>query len=202
MLVFCPRLRAVYIYATQTVPDKTLEFFSRLIAPHLSTIYVICEGCDGHSRAGGKNEDCVERRLMDKMWKECMEDKNGVEPVEEREKDAVEKATGEGVKGGEKDDAGKVNRESAKSENASVPDLDVTNNGIEIKMWMKCDETSCVLDLERSGMYDTFNDLSDCETSVRVKCRNRLYFVPTPLKVRNELLHSCVVRVSATVRSE
>ena len=91
---------------------------------------------------------------------------------------------------------------SAKSENASVPDLDVTNNGIEIKMWMKCDETSCVLDLERSGMYDTFNDLSDCETSVRVKCRNRLYFVPTPLKVRNELLHSCVVRVSATVRSE
>ena len=88
---------------------------------------------------------------------------------------------------------------SAKSENASVPDLAVTNNGIEIKMWMKCNETSCVLDLERSGMYDTFNDLSDCETSVRVKCRGEEYSVPTPLTVLFSVLQKYVIQVRTTV---
>ena len=89
-----------------------------------------------------------------------------------------------------------------KDENANVPDLDVTNNGIEIKMWMKCNETSCALDLELSGTYDTYNDLSDCETSVRVKCRGEEYSVPTPLTVRKGTLKLYVVCVGVMAVNE
>ena len=44
MVILCPRLKEVYIYATVPVPDTTLEFLGRLIAPQLTKIYVICEG--------------------------------------------------------------------------------------------------------------------------------------------------------------
>lgn len=43
MVILCPRLKEVYIYATVPVPDTTLEFLGRLIAPQLTKIYVICE---------------------------------------------------------------------------------------------------------------------------------------------------------------
>ena len=85
-------------------------------------------------------------------------------------------------------------------EEKGTPDLEVKNNGIEIKMWMKCEEGSCVLDVERSGSYDSFNDLTDCETSVKVKCRNQEYMVPTPLSVHKDTLKPFVICVSvATV---
>ncbi len=90
--------------------------------------------------------------------------------------------------------------EKAKPEEKGTPDLEVKNNGIEIKMWMKCEEGSCVLDVERSGSYDSFNDLTDCETSVKVKCRNQEYMVPTPLSVHKDTLKPFVICVSvATV---
>ena len=90
--------------------------------------------------------------------------------------------------------------EKAKPEEKGTPDLEVKNNGIEIKMWMKCEEGSCVLDVERSGSYDSFNDLTDCETSVKVKCRNRTYSVPMPKSVDKTILVSSIVSVSvATV---
>lgn len=90
--------------------------------------------------------------------------------------------------------------EKAKPEEKGTPDLEVKNNGIEIKMWMKCEEGSCVLDVERSGSYDSFNDLTDCETSVKVKCRNRTYSVPMPKSVDKTIFVSSIVSVSvATV---
>ena len=90
--------------------------------------------------------------------------------------------------------------EKAKPEEKGTPDLEVKNNGIEIKMWMKCEEGSCVLDVERSGSYDSFSDLTDCETSVKVKCRNRTYSVPMPKSVDKTIFVSSIVSVSvATV---
>ena len=90
--------------------------------------------------------------------------------------------------------------EKAKPEEKGTPDLEVKNNGIEIKMWMKCEEGSCVLDVERSGSYDSFSDLTDCETSVKVKCRNRTYSVPMPKAVDKTIFVSSIVSVSvATV---
>ncbi len=85
--------------------------------------------------------------------------------------------------------------EKEEKEEKGTPDLEVKNNGIEIKMWMKCEEGSCVLDVERSGSYDSFNDLTDCETSVKVKCRNQEYMVPTPLSVHKDTLKPFVICV-------
>ena len=91
-------------------------------------------------------------------------------------------------------------KEPEEKEEKGTPDLEVKNNGIEIKMWMKCEEGSCVLDVERSGSYDSFNDLTDCETSVKVKCRNRTYSVPMPKSVDKTIFVSSIVSVSvATV---
>ena len=90
--------------------------------------------------------------------------------------------------------------EEKEPEEKKKPDLEVKNNGIEIKMWMKCEEGSCVLDVERSGSYDSFSDLTDCETSVKLKCRNRTYSVPMPKSVDQTILVSSIVSVSvATV---
>ena len=117
----------------------------------------------------------MEKRLLDSLWVQCKE-KNQEEEEKEEEKEPEEK------------------------EEKGTPDLEVKNNGIEIRMWMKCEEGSCVLDVERSGSYDSFNDLTDCETSVKVKCRNQEYMVPTPLSVHKHTLKPFVICVSvATV---
>ena len=117
----------------------------------------------------------MEKRLLDSLWVQCKE-KNQEEEEKEEEKEPEEK------------------------EEKGTPDLEVKNNGIEIKMWMKCEEGSCVLDVERSGSYDSFSDLTDCETSVKVKCRNRTYSVPMPKSVDKTIFVSSIVSVSvATV---
>ena len=104
------------------------------------------------------------------------------------------------TKVGEEPAEEKEAEEKAKPEEKGTPDLEVKNNGIEIKMWMKCEEGSCVLDVERSGSYDSFSDLTDCETSVKVKCRNRTYSVPMPKSVDKTIFVSSIVSVSvATV---
>ena len=116
----------------------------------------------------------MEKRLLDSLWVQCKE--KNQEEEEEEEKEPEEK------------------------EEKGTPDLEVKNNGIEIKMWMKCEEGSCVLDVERSGSYDSFSDLTDCETSVKVKCRNRTYSVPMPKSVDKTIFVSSIVSVSvATV---
>ena len=117
----------------------------------------------------------MEKRLLDSLWVQCKE-KNQEEEEKEEEKEPEEK------------------------EEKGTPDLEVKNNGIEIRMWMKCEEGSCVLGVERSGSYDSFNDLTDCETSVKVKCRNRTYSVPMPKSVDKTIFVSSIVSVSvATV---
>ena len=112
----------------------------------------------------------MEKRLLDSLWVQCKE-KNQEEEEKEEEKEPEEK------------------------EEKGTPDLEVKNNGIEIRMWMKCEEGSCVLDMERSGSYDSFNDLTDCETSVKVKCRNRTYSVPMPKSVDKTIFVSSIVSV-------
>ena len=113
------------------------------------------------------------------------EDKEEVKPAEKEKEEKEEK---------------EEEKETEEKEEKGTPDLEVKNNGIEIKMWMKCEEGSCVLDVERSGSYDSFSDLTDCETSVKVKCRNQEYMVPTPLSVHKDTLKPFVICVSvATV---
>ena len=86
--------------------------------------------------------------------------------------------------------------EKAKPEEKGTPDLEVKNNGIEIKMWMKCEEGSCVLDVERSGSYDSFSDLTDCETSVQLKYKDKSYMLPTPLRTDHDTLKEEALHVS------
>ena len=118
----------------------------------------------------------------------------GEKKVEEKEPEEKEKAEEK------KPEEQKVEEKPEEKEEKGTPDLEVKNNGIEIKMWMKCEEGSCVLDVERSGSYDSFNDLTDCETSVKVKCRNRTYSVPMPKSVDKTIFVSSIVSVSvATV---
>ena len=47
MFIFCPKLQEVYVYSTVTITKSTLEDLSRLIAPHLKTVYAISRNCDG-----------------------------------------------------------------------------------------------------------------------------------------------------------
>ena len=118
----------------------------------------------------------MEKRLLDSLWVRCQKENQEEEKKEEEEPAEEEK------------------------EEKGTPDLEVKNNGIEIKMWMKCEEGSCVLDVERSGSYDSFSDLCDCETSVKVKCRDRTYSVPMPKSVDRTILVSSIVSVGvATV---
>lgn len=86
--------------------------------------------------------------------------------------------------------------EEKEPEEKGTPDLEVKNNGIEIKMWMKCEEGSCVLDVERSGSYDSFNDLTDCETSVQLKYKDKSYMLPTPLRTDHDTLKEEALHVS------
>ena len=111
------------------------------------------------------------KRLLDSLWVQCKE-KNQEEEEKEEEKEPEEK------------------------EEKGTPDLEVKNNGIEIKMWMKCEEGSCVLDVERSGSYDSFNDLTDCETSVQLKYKDKSYMLPTPLRTDHDTLKEEALHVS------
>ena len=87
-------------------------------------------------------------------------------------------------------------KEPEEKEEKGTPDLEVKNNGIEIKMWMKCEEGSCVLDVERSGSYDSFSDLTDCETSVQLKYKDKSYMLPTPLRTDHDTLKEEALHVS------
>ena len=153
----------------------------------------------------------AEEKKLEESEEKKREEKKG--ETKEETKPAEEKKSAEEEKVEEKEPEEKEKAEEKKPEEQKVeekpeeekeekgtPDLEVKNNGIEIKMWMKCEEGSCVLDVERSGSYDSFNDLTDCETSVKVKCRNRTYSVPMPKSVDKTIFVSSIVSVSvATV---
>ena len=117
----------------------------------------------------------MEKRLLDSLWVQCKE-KNQEEEEKVEEKPEEEK------------------------EEKGVPDLEVKNNGIEIRMWMKCEEGSCVLDVERSGSYDSFSDLCDCETSVKVKYNDKSYMLPTPMRTDHDTLKEEALHVTLLTR--
>ena len=124
------------------------------------------------------------------MWKKCQK------RVEEEKEKGVKK---EEKKEEEEKEVKKEEKVEEKHTTQGTPTLSVKNNGIEIKMWMKCDKNSCVLDLTRSGSYDTFSDLSDCDTSVKVEFGNRLYNMPTAMQTHLSTLKNHALTVSVEV---
>ena len=165
------------------------------------------ESGDDESQEGvtGAEEKKLEESEEEKREEKKGETKEETKPAEEEpaeEKKAEEEKEPEEKEKAEekKPEEQKVEEKPEEKEEKGTPDLEVKSNGIEIKMWMKCEEGSCVLDVERSGSYDSFNDLTDCETSVKVKCRNRTYSVPMPKSVDKTIFVSSIVSVSvATV---
>ena len=226
----CPRLKCLCIFSDYPVPEKAMMLIGSLLRPVFHSLVVfsgcvlVCSRADGTAdkdvdvllrvlKWDKPNDDesqegvtGAEEKKLEESEEEKREEKKGEtkeetkpaeeEPAEEEPEEKKEEEKKEETKVEEKE----VEEKPEEKEEKGTPDLEVKNNGIEIKMWMKCEEGSCVLDVERSGSYDSFNDLTDCETSVKVKCRNRTYSVPMPKSVDKTIFVSSIVSVSvATV---
>ena len=191
----CPNLRQVFIYHTMPITLSDMQYVMCIIAPKLSKITLIGDGGVCHSRidvSGKKVEDptkSVGKSEPNEEKEKKVEEKKEEEKVEEEKEVKVE----------EEKEVKKEEKKEAKHTTQGTPTLSVKNNGIEIKMWMKCDKNSCVLDLTRSGSYDTFNDLSDCDTSVKVEFGNRLYTMPTAMQTHLSTLKNHALTVSVEV---
>ena len=141
-----------------------------------------------------KLEESEEKKPEEKKGETKEETKPAEEkkPAEEEPEEKKDEEKKEETKVEEKE----VEEKPEEKEEKGTPDLEVKNNGIEIKMWMKCEEGSCVLDVERSGSYDSFNDLTDCETSVQLKYKDKSYMLPTPLRTDHDTLKEEALHVS------
>lgn len=177
----CPNLNKLIIYHTVPISIVEIQCVLDMIAPNLAMISIFND--DGSCDAGMDASECKEvEHPAGSVSKPA--------PIEDKEMKNEEK---------------KVEREEEKEEveetptTQDTPILSVTSNGIEIKMWMKCDENSCVLDLNRSGSYDTFSDLSDCDTSVKVEYRKRMYTLPMIMETCLSALKGRVINVSVAV---
>ena len=226
----CPRLKCLCIFSDYPVPEKAMMLIGSLLRPVFHSLVVFSGCVLVCSRADGTADKDVDVLLRVLKWDKPNDDESqeGVTGAEEKKLEESEEEKREEKKGETKEETKPAEEEPAEEEpeekkdeekkeetkveekeveekpeekeEKGTPDLEVKNNGIEIKMWMKCEEGSCVLDVERSGSYDSFNDLTDCETSVKVKCRNRTYSVPMPKSVDKTILVSSIVSVSvATV---
>ena len=144
-----------------------------------------------------KKETEEEKKREEKKGETKEETKPAEEEPAEEKKAEEEKEPEEKEKAEEKKpEEQKVEEKPEEKEEKGTPDLEVKNNGIEIKMWMKCEEGSCVLDVERSGSYDSFSDLTDCETSVQLKYKDKSYMLPTPLRTDHDTLKEEALHVS------
>ena len=226
----CPRLKCLCIFSDYPVPEKAMMLIGSLLRPVFHSLVVFSGCVLVCSRADGTADKDVDVLLRVLKWDKPNDDESqeGVTGAEEKKLEESEEEKREEKKGETKEETKPAEEEPAEEEpeekkdeekkeetkveekeveekpeekeEKGTPDLEVKNNGIEIKMWMKCEEGSCVLDVERSGSYDSFNDLTDCETSVKVKCRNRTYSVPMPKSVDKTIFVSSIVSVSvATV---
>ena len=138
-------------------------------------------------KKGETKEETKPAEMKEPAEEEPAEEKKAEEEKEPEEKEKAEE---------KKPEEQKVEEKPEEKEEKGTPDLEVKNNGIEIKMWMKCEEGSCVLDVERSGSYDSFNDLTDCETSVQLKYNDKRYMLPTPLRTDHDTLKEEALHVS------
>ena len=96
--------------------------------------------------------------------------------------------------------AGQKAKEEEKVEEttASQPPLKeftVTSNGVTMCLSLRREEKVCVVDVKRSGSYKSFSDLCDLETSVKVKCRQSRFFVPTEMQIDTDSLQRDIVYV-------
>ena len=163
------------------------------------------ESGDDESQEGvtGAEEKKLEESEEEKREEKKGETKEETKPAEEKQP-AEEKKAEEEKEPEEKEKAEEKKPEEQKveekpeeeKEEKGTPDLEVKNNGIEIRMWMKCEKGSCVLDVERSGSYDSFSDLTDCETSVQLKYKDKSYMLPTPLRTDHDTLKEEALHVS------
>ena len=208
----CPRLKCLCIFSDYPVPEKAMMLIGSLLRPVFHSL-VVFSGCVlVCSRADGTADKDVDVLLRVLKWDKPNDDESqeGVTGAEEKkleeseEKKPEEKKAEEEKEPEEKEKAEEKKPEEQKveekpeeeKEEKGTPDLEVKNNGIEIKMWMKCEEGSCVLDVERSGSYDSFSDLTDCETSVQLKYNDKRYMLPTPMRTDHDTLKEEALHVS------
>ena len=208
----CPRLKCLCIFSDYPVPEKAMMLIGSLLRPAFHSL-VVFSGCVlVCSRADGTADKDVDVLLRVLKWDKPNDDESqeGVTGAEEKkleeseEKKPEEKKAEEEKEPEEKEKAEEKKPEEQKveekpeeeKEEKGTPDLEVKNNGIEIKMWMKCEEGSCVLDVERSGSYDSFSDLTDCETSVQLKYNDKRYMLPTPMRTDHDTLKEEALHVS------
>ena len=77
-----------------------------------------------------------------------------------------------------------------------LKEFTVTDNGVTMRLGLWREEQTLVVSVSRSGAYKSFSELYDCETSVKVKCRQSRFFVPTELQVDEEELQHTIVCVA------
>ena len=215
----CPRLKCLCIFSDYPVPEKAMMLIGSLLRPVFHSLVVFSGRVLGCSRADGTADKDMDSLLKLLKWDESGDDESqeGVTGAEEKKLEESEEEKREEKKGETKEETKpaeeepaeekekaeekkpeeqKVEEKPEEKEEKGTPDLEVKNNGIEIKMWMKCEEGSCVLDVERSGSYDSFSDLTDCETSVQLKYKDKSYMLPTPLRTDHDTLKEEALHVS------
>ena len=201
----CPRLKCLCIFSDYPVPEKAMMLIGSLLRPVFHSL-VVFSGCVlVCSRADGTADKDVDVLLRVLKWDKPNDDESqeGVTGAEEKKlEESEEKKPEEKEKAEEKkpEEQKVEEKPEEEKEEKGTPDLEVKNNGIEIKMWMKCEEGSCVLDVERSGSYDSFSDLTDCETSVQLKYNDKSYMLPTPMRTDHDTLKEEALHVTLLTR--
>ena len=226
----CPRLKCLCIFSDYPVPEKAMMLIGSLLRPVFHSLVVFSGCVLVCSRADGTADKDVDVLLRVLKWDKPNDDESqeGVTGAEEKKLEESEEEKREEKKGETKEETKPAEEEPAEEEpeekkdeekkeetkveekeveekpeekeEKGTPDLEVKNNGIEIKMWMKCEEGSCVLDVERSGSYDSFSDLTDCETSVQLKYNDKRYMLPTPMRTDHDTLKEEALHVSLFAR--
>ena len=86
--------------------------------------------------------------------------------------------------------------EETKPSQPPLKEFTVMDNGVTMHLSLWREEQTLVVDVSRSGAYKSFSELYDCETSVKVKCRQSRFFVPTELLVDEEELQHTIICVA------
>ena len=132
----------------------------------------------------------AEKALSEKMKtdKEVADLKKAAEEMMKKVNEREKKKEHKGKKEGKK----KKKAEETKPSQPPLKEFTVTDNGVTMHLSLWREEQTCVVDVSRSGAYKSFSELYDCETSVKVKCRQSRFFVPTELLVDEEVQHTII----------
>ena len=144
-----------------------------------------------------EEEEIVMRAIVERINSSmndllCKKDEEEKAEEKKEEKKEVKKAE-------EKKEVKKAEEKKAEETKPSQPPLKeftVTDNGVTMHLSLWREEQTCVVSVSRSGAYKSFSELYDCETSVKVKCRQSRFFVPTELQVDEEELQHTIICVA------